>query len=851
MRHFRSNSLVLAGLVVTSGAIAGPTFEEVPDAGSTPGTAQPTGGPSGAPMARIRGELTATADAVDFEDVYVICITDPAAFKATVNAPGTDFDTRLSLFTLNGFGLLSNDNDPFNFPTTSSHLQQPATDATGQTIPGPGLYLLAISSKANKPGSVGGLIFNDASINGTEISGPDGPGGGQPLAGWTQADGTVGGKYVIDLEGVKFLDLPCNVECPDGALLDADLGDCANDGSDVNGGCGSYGEGVQTIGTLSPTGYVAVCGNGGRYAPGSFADVDTFRFHLNAPSYVSASLVMRTPGGDPVLGATLRLTQGDDCATLVTAWESSGGACSTNSGPVALPAGDHTVIVSVAANAAAPCPTNYILWLGVTESPNPLCGLGGIESCAIPHLLPGCSDLACCDAVCGIDPTCCDSTWDNACANAALAVCLDVAYTCAGGAVPNDCVANAQPIAPGASVSFTTTLATTDGPTSDAGDCSGGKDVWFRVTSPVDGKMHVSLCAGTTFDSTLAVYRLPADGDIDPTQVFNGRRLLGCNDEGCAPAGSGPSALDVAVQANRDYVIRVGGRVTAGIPASGTGTIEVRFSEVVYATGPTYPVLFDPSNGGALVATNLGFASGKVSLAQPERWLAQAFTVPAGPNGAGYLVTEVLAAGTASAGATNSTLQYIVWNRRGTAKPVDGDQRASGAVPFPIPFDDPSGSPANETHRIAVDPPLPLEPGDYWLTVYAGNEEPPNVPASFSWFASAPNGINVLDRNRKPFAWRSVSFPLPGFNAFSLPSTTLKQIPIADPLDLYNTGFTICGLPNDRACNADLNGDDVINGGDLAILLGAWGTPGPGDVDGTGVVDGADLALMLGSWGPC
>jgi hypothetical protein len=219
-------------------------------------------------MARIRGELTATADAVDFEDVYVICITDPAAFKATVNATGTEFDTRLSLFTLNGFGLLSNDNDPFSFPTIYSHIQQPATDATGQTIPGPGLYLLAISSKANRPASFGGLIFNDASINGTEISGPDGPGAGQPLAGWTQQDGTVGGKYVIDLEGVKFLDLPCNVECPESAIIDADLGDCSNDGSDVNGGCGMFGEGIQSLGTLSPSGYIAVCGNGGAIRTG-------------------------------------------------------------------------------------------------------------------------------------------------------------------------------------------------------------------------------------------------------------------------------------------------------------------------------------------------------------------------------------------------------------------------------------------------------------------------------------------------------------------------------------------------------------------------------------------------------
>jgi len=40
-----------------------------------------------------------------------------------------------------------------------------------------------------------------------------------------------------------------------------------------------------------------------------------------------------------------------------------------------------------------------------------------------------------------------------------------------------------------------------------------------------------------------------------------------------------------------------------------------------------------------------------------------------------------------------------------------------------------------------------------------------------------------------------------------------------------------------------------VDGADLAILLGAWGTAGgPADLDGSGVVDGADLAALLGGW---
>lgn len=53
----------------------------------------------------------------------------------------------------------------------------------------------------------------------------------------------------------------------------------------------------------------------------------------------------------------------------------------------------------------------------------------------------------------------------------------------------------------------------------------------------------------------------------------------------------------------------------------------------------------------------------------------------------------------------------------------------------------------------------------------------------------------------------------------------------------------------------DLNGDGVVNGFDLALLLGAWGAcparPAacPADLDGNSIVNGVDLAILLASWG--
>jgi hypothetical protein len=43
-----------------------------------------------------------------------------------------------------------------------------------------------------------------------------------------------------------------------------------------------------------------------------------------------------------------------------------------------------------------------------------------------------------------------------------------------------------------------------------------------------------------------------------------------------------------------------------------------------------------------------------------------------------------------------------------------------------------------------------------------------------------------------------------------------------------------------------------VNGADLGMLLGAWGTASElADVNADGDVNGADLGLMLGSWGEC
>ena len=60
--------------------------------------------------------------------------------------------------------------------------------------------------------------------------------------------------------------------------------------------------------------------------------------------------------------------------------------------------------------------------------------------------------------------------------------------------------------------------------------------------------------------------------------------------------------------------------------------------------------------------------------------------------------------------------------------------------------------------------------------------------------------------------------------------------------------LTICGTDCAPSMGPDLNGDGLVNGADLGLLLGNWGGSGMGDMNGDGIVNGADLGVLLGAW---
>jgi hypothetical protein len=206
----RRISIIVVCGAISSFALAGPEWPEVGDAGSLPGSAQVVTGGGGS-LTAITGSLGGPpglpgAGVGDFQDMYLIDIKDPFAFRASTldeHGGSADFDAQLWLFYEDGRGLLGNQDATFG--ATGALLLNQSNDGSGAELVTPGRYLIAITGAGSVPlgGPQNELMF-DFTLGAGEISGADGPGGGgNPIMDWT----TPGefGLYQIALEGVSTI----------------------------------------------------------------------------------------------------------------------------------------------------------------------------------------------------------------------------------------------------------------------------------------------------------------------------------------------------------------------------------------------------------------------------------------------------------------------------------------------------------------------------------------------------------------------------------------------------------------------------------------------------------------------
>jgi hypothetical protein len=147
-------------------------------------------------------------------------------------------------------------------------------------------------------------------------------------------------------------------------------------------------------------------------------------------------------------------------------------------------------------------------------------------------------------------------------------------YECVAPAFPNDCAPNAQVLTSGGNFTVQGTTAggataNTDGPEHSGDICQSGNDQffldrWYRFTSGAAGGQLTAVTSGPdgtctgALDLKLALYDLgTSPATFNYNQLPNA--LVACNDDGgpCAGEGFG-SQLQVVVQPNRTYLIRVG-----------------------------------------------------------------------------------------------------------------------------------------------------------------------------------------------------------------------------------------------------------------------------------------------------
>ncbi len=123
-----------------------------------------------------------------------------------------------------------------------------------------------------------------------------------------------------------------------------------------------------------------------------------------------------------------------------------------------------------------------------------------------------------------------------------------------------------------------------------------------------------------------------------------------------------------------------------------------------------------------------------------------------------------------------------------------------------------------------------------------GQATNPNLPSAV-FDIDQDGAIGAVD-----FAWFQQAYE--GING----DCNHNGIPdLADLLAGTSVDADLDGKPDDcLPCVADINGDGVVNGADLGLLLGTWGQADvPADFNGDGDVNGSDLGMLLGSWGAC
>ena len=98
-----------------------------------------------------------------------------------------------------------------------------------------------------------------------------------------------------------------------------------------------------------------------------------------------------------------------------------------------------------------------------------------------------------------------------------------------------------------------------------------------------------------------------------------------------------------------------------------------------------------------------------------------------------------------------------------------------------------------------------------------------------------------------------------GSSSLLISNLDLEEVQVAVTPDSLPTGVNSIEIKVDADLSSlvyegslgifgDLDGDGLVCGSDLTILLAQWGSSGSADLDDDGIVSGPDLTTLLANW---
>jgi hypothetical protein len=605
--------------------------------------------------------------------------------------------------------------------------------------------------------------------------------------------------------------------------------------TDPNYGCVAEGNpsgGIQDIGALS-AGNTVVSGTCGFSAAGA-TDYDTFNFELTQPGFITYTVRTDLDGlGTETSPGIVILTgaQSLDCTVNELAGFYLMPCDSQPWGvDVATPAGRYGIEVwnfdDESGYTLSDCATEYSVTISYAPFVYAQCGDPASGNCT--EVLPGiggCQDVTCCEFVCDIDSACCDAEWDASCVAFAVDGCGFYIYECTdpNATVANDCVAGATTYAvagdDSATVNFDTTGCNTDGPPQD--QCGSGagfeqlqNDIWFVTSTDIDGFLTASTCnGGAEWDTKIAIYNYDA-ATFDPATLPD--LYLACNED-CGDEFFA-SSVQFECTAGTSYLVRVGGYDAASF---GPGVLTLTSESL-----PTF-VCDAPVDAVSVTQnTDMTVAEGGVSCAgggiTTENEYARKF-----PNRPAELIGCV-DFGVVNGGSAQLSFMRIFSDADGGDAPVLASMSEIDATQVYIP-----GGGYTGLVTVSYEAQLDIPAGTNVVVVYD------SVPSTDGFSTCGANALGEA----LPTYIRSESCGINDYTPYS--AIGFNDVNWVLDYKTWDGGGPV-------TCTADLNLDGVVNGADLTILLGSWGTNDPvADLSGDGLVGGADLTIMLGNWGVC